>query len=311
MKSWIEQFILAREAEGLSISTLTWYRRHLDGYAEFVRLSGRKWDDTETIRLFLVGLRDDGVRYKEHPFITPRRRKLSKASIRAYHRALSTFFNWLVSEGHFEISPMKGIKAPRNDKDLPKTIDQGDFIKLLDAARGRPREEALLLFLADTGVRDAEARTMLRSNLDLVRQQALVKGKGNKERRVYFTATTAAALARYLSTRYDDDPHVFVGQRGPLGQTAIYQILKRLAKRAGITGRFNPHAFRHFFASQYVANGGDLETLRRMLGHTDIDTTRRYLHFRDEVMRSKHDQYSPITQLIDTSNNDSDSPPRR
>ena len=298
----IDQFILAREAEGLSSQTISWYRRMLRSYANFVQMAGRDWQERETIRLYMASLRGEKVQYKDHPYRPPARKALSVATIRAHHRALAAFFNWLVAEGLIRASPMAGIKAPRMDRDLPKVLDEEDFIRMLQAARGNLRDEALLLFLADTGVRDEEARTLLIDDLDLIEQRALVRGKGRKQRYVYFTQATAQALSAYLSSRHDEHPQVFIGTRGPLTANGIYQILRRLAKKSGVKGRFNPHAFRHFFASQYVANGGDLETLRRMLGHSDIDTTRRYLHFRDDVLRRKHDAFSPISRLSDTGN---------
>ena len=104
-------------------------------------------------------------------------------------------------------------------------------------------------------------------------------------------------MAAWLTVRPTETDLVFPGQRGQLQRSGIYQILKRLARRAGVTGRFNPHSFRHFFASSYVANGGDLETLRRLLGHSDLETTRQYLHFEQSVLQARHDALSPVARL--------------
>ncbi len=295
----LSAFLLAREANGAARNTLDWYRRMLTPYRVFLARAGRlgEWTSPEAVRLYMVEIGQERIQYKSHPTRPPVRKRLSVATIRARHRALRAFFLWLVEEGHLDKSPMRNVKAPREEKDLPKALDPGDFLAMLDAAC-KPRDRALLLFLADTGVRDREARELTRDNLDLERGRALVKGKGRKERMVYFGTATADALAQYLASRDDDLPQVFIGKSGALGETAIYQILSRLAKKAGVKGRYNPHSFRHFFASQYVARGGDLETLRQLLGHADIQTTIRYLHFRDDILQRKHDEHSPVSHLV-------------
>lgn len=288
-----ELFLSAKAADGLSMKTLSWYRQHLERFSMFVEAGEREWGAAATVRGFLTDVQK-----------TPSGRgeggKVSVATVRAYHRTLRVWFRWLVAEGHLERSPMERIKAPRADQTAPKTLSADDFFAILREARGSRRDYAVVLFLADTGVRDAEARGLRVVDLDVAGRRATVTGKGRKSRPVFFTEETAEAMAAWLEVRPSETDLVFPGQRGQLQRSGIYQILKRLARRAGVTGRFNPHSFRHFFASSYVANGGDLETLRRLLGHSDLETTRQYLHFEQSVLQARHDALSPVARLAPT-----------
>ena len=285
-----ELFVSAKQSEGLSGKTIRWYRQELERYAAFTVANHLDWLETSTVRAFLAEVQStrSGRGVDGH---------VSVATVRAYHRTLRVWFRWLVAEGHIERTPMDRVRAPRADQTPPKTISADDFFALLNAARGNQRDYALVLFLADTGVRDAELRGLRLGALDMHLRHALVFGKGRKARMVFFTEETAEALASWLRVRPTETDLVFPGQRGPLASCGVYQILRRLAHRAGVKGRFNPHAFRHFFASCYVANGGDLETLRRLLGHADLETTRQYLHFDQAVLQARHDVLAPVARL--------------
>lgn len=288
MRELIDGFVAAKAAEGLSPRTLSWYGQHLERFRVFV--GDGEWGTAVAVRGFLSevagGRSGQGVGGK-----------VSVATVRAYHRTLRVWFRWLVAEGVLERSPMERVRAPRADQTAPKTLSADDFFAILREARGSRRDYALVLFLADTGVREAEARGLRVGDVDLALRRATVTGKGRKSRPVFFTEETGEALGEWLAVRPGEGDLVFPGQRGEFQRGGIYQVLKRLAARAGVKGRFNPHAFRHFFASSYVANGGDLETLRRLLGHSDLETTRQYLHFEQSVLQARHDALSPVARL--------------
>lgn len=288
MRELIDGFVAAKQAEGLSPRTLAWYGQHLERYRVFV--GEREWGAAVTVRGFLTEVA--GGRSGQG-----KGGKVSVATVRAYHRTLRVWFRWLVAEGVLERSPMERVKAPKADQTAPKSLSADDFFAILREARGSRRDYALVLFLADTGVREAEARGLRVGDVDLEGRRATVTGKGRKSRPVFFTEETGEALGEWLAVRPGGCDLVFPGQRGEFQRGGIYQVLKRLAARAGVKGRFNPHAFRHFFASSYVANGGDLETLRRLLGHSDLETTRQYLHFEQSVLQARHDALSPVARL--------------
>jgi site-specific recombinase XerD len=75
-------------------------------------------------------------------------------------------------------------------------------------------------------------------------------------------------------------------------------MMKRYKKRAGLTGRVNPHTFRDAFAREYILKGGDLASGSEMMGHTQITGTKQfYAVFQAEELREKHDRFSPVGRL--------------
>lgn len=83
-----------------------------------------------------------------------------------------------------------------------------------------------------------------------------------------------------------------------LRPNSLYLLFKRLARRAGVRGKFNPHGWRHAFSVEFLKNGGNIAFLARILGHDSVDTTiRHYAMFMVEEVQAAHEQYSPLSHL--------------
>jgi site-specific recombinase XerD len=145
--------------------------------------------------------------------------------------------------------------------------------------------------------------TLRPQNLFLDQGRAIVHEKGDKHRAVPFTRYTADLLAKWLAVRPPEAEYVFCSTGGVFAGEAmtvytLNQILKRLAKKAGVKGRCNPHSFRHAFARQYLLNGGDLGTLSALMGHASVDTTvRNYARFADAELAALQERFSPLRNL--------------
>jgi len=271
----IGAFLRALEAEHRSAETLKWYRGHLWRYAE--QLQG-DWEDVEVVRAFLAGL------------------DMRPASIRAYHRCLRAFYRRCQAEGWCRVNPMLRIRLPVQPRNSPKAITAADFTRLLMAAQSDPRMLAVILTLADTGMRANELCSLRRQDCAIETGVLFVRcGKGQQQRYVLVQPTTAAALARWMACH--ESPYVFPGRSGPLLPRSLHQLLTRFARAHDIEGRVNPHSFRHFFALSWVRAGGDVFSLADFLGHRDISTTRHYLHWSVEDLRAVHNRVSPVRAL--------------
>ncbi len=129
-----------------------------------------------------------------------------------------------------------------------------------------------------------------------------VYGKGNKERLVPFGALTKKALLKYIhsyrpETVGDDCQQVFLSVDGKrLSYNGLALVIRRLGQTADVP-RLHAHLFRHTFAVRYLMNGGDIMTLRLILGHTTLEVTQMYMHLADAHIQVQHSKFSPVDRL--------------
>jgi site-specific recombinase XerD len=197
---------------------------------------------------------------------------------------------------------MRTIRYPEKFQPKPKATHLETVRLMLEMAGNGEmgiRNRAIILFLLDTGCRAGGICGLRTRDIDLSERRALVTEKGNKTRSVTFTSLTAQAVREWLLVR-KPAPTLFynITTLEPLTPSGLLQLLRRIARRAGIRDRFNPHSFRHLFAKEYILAGGDLATLSKLLGHRDVSTTvSHYTIFTDSDLREKHELYSPVTKL--------------
>lgn len=288
LQTAIEEFLLACGADGLSRATIRWYKSLLGTFTVKLNNPEQTTITTSQIRGYLMGLRNAG---------------LSDESVSAHTRALHRFFRWTASEDGIP-NPMQGkIKYPRPSKSkIPKAVSIGDVIKLMEACEDDPlgkRNKAILAFLLDTGCRNAGLRGLTMDALDMERGRAIVLEKGGELRTVFFNDDTAELLKGWLMERNPAALYVFHSERGgELSTTGLRLLIERLKVKAGVTGRVNPHSFRHGFAREYILAGGDMGTLSRILGHKDIETTHKhYAIFLTDELGRLHERFSPMNLI--------------
>jgi len=166
------------------------------------------------------------------------------------------------------------------------------------------RDTALLTLLYSTGCRVSEIASLRLADIDPSFTSAIVKGKGNKERKVFFSKAAREALDGYLAERKSclgrHEEHsearkvLFISQRGnPLSVRGIQFILAHYSDADGAQGRLSPHALRHSFATTLVSRGADIRIVQEMLGHASISTTQRYTHVTQERLKKLYHQAHP------------------
>lgn len=255
------------------------------------------------LRLFLAylstGHKDPGGRWG-NPQLTE---TVKSRTVKDYHATLRTLFNWIVDEGALTTSPMERIPVPVDRPDSIEPFTDAQVKALLEASkktRQPRRDEAMLLFLLDTGCRASEVCNLNLNHVDMSGKKATVEGKGGKSRPVYFGRTTARALWQYLreDERSPQDP-LFQSERGErLTRSGLRQLIERIGIVAGIEAvRCSPHTFRHTFAITFLREGGNQFTLMQLLGHTHLAMTARYVHLAQADVENQHRQYSPVERL--------------
>ena len=147
--------------------------------------------------------------------------------------------------------------------------------------------------LASTGIRVGELVKLDHADIDFHERQCIVFGKGNKERLVYFNASTKLHLQQYLESRSDDDPALFVSLPSPHSRLTISGVevrIRDIGKRLGMQ-KVHPHKFRRTLATMAIDKGMPIEQVQRLLGHVRIDTTLQYAIVNQNNVKMVHKKY--------------------
>jgi len=214
------------------------------------------------------------------------------STVRCYAQTLKALFAWLSREEDFErlVSPTlaKRIELPKSDEQILETFTPEQLAAMLAVTADQVfavRDRAIVAVLIDCGIRASELCGLMLDSVWLDQDDSYirVKGKGRKERELSLGRSSRLALRRYI-TRYrhpasKTEQHVFLGRTGhPLTVSGLEQLITQLGERAHIKGvRCSPHTLRHTFAVQFLLNQGDLYKLSRLMGHTSVKITERYV----------------------------------
>jgi site-specific recombinase XerD len=212
------------------------------------------------------------------------RESKAPGTVRTRWRGLHRFCGWLVAEGELTANPMAGLTQPQAPEAPVPVLTDDELTALVKACAGKRwydrRDEAVIRFLLDTGVRVGVLCGLAVGDVDLDREMAMVTGKGSKVRPVYFGARTARALDRWLRERrkhrHAHAPALFLGERGPLTPDGVREVVKVRGQAAGIRDRLHPHRFRHTFAHDFLLHGGQGGDLKRLAGWSSDAMLERY-----------------------------------
>ncbi len=246
--------LLARNKSPRTIKTFRSILRQFVEYLEGKHVSETTvWD----IDGFLAYLRKKG--YKEGSIYT--------AAV-----AVKRFLEYLGFE-----ECLKGFEYPKRPSSLPKYLEPEDVAALVAAAEN-DRDKLIVLLLYTTGIRVSELVGIKVGDVDLDRCSIRIRGKGAKEREVFFAVPLLPYLEKLVRGRDPNEP-LIPGRNGkPMHYVTVERILKRLARRAGIKKKVTPHILRHSFATHSLMWGMDVREIQELLGHASLKTTQVYAH---------------------------------
>ncbi|WP_272976151.1 tyrosine-type recombinase/integrase [Deinococcus geothermalis] len=279
----IEEFQREHKARGSTPRTVKWYG--------------------ETLRRLLKDHLSENVEALT-PFTLSRalniagERGIRPATLANYDRALRGFTAWLHGVELLPRDPMKAKKRPVVRWQMKQVATPEEIRTLFELARRDKRYAdrncAILALLAGCGLRAGEVASLKLTDVDWHGSAVKVSGKTG-ERIVPMDRTTQRLLRRYVTHgRRGNHPNVFLFSGRPIKAMTLTHLLSRMSDRAGFTRRITPHLLRHTAATTYLRNGGDVASLRRILGHATINTTALYLHLVPEDLQTKLERFSPL-----------------
>ena len=218
-------------------------------------------------------------------------RGISDCTLENNRQIFSSFFGWLWREGLIEKNPVANLGAIKVQKKVREAYADVDIEKLKSVCSS-PRNMAIFMFLLSTGCRISEVTALNREDLNFHDKEVVVLGKGNKERTVFFDDVTAMHLRRYLDTRLDDIPALFIGKRlERLQPGGVRAMLKVLSASAGVD-HVHPHKFRRTLATVLIAHGMPIQEVAAILGHDKLDTTMKYVVLDKSAVKNSYRRYA-------------------
>ncbi len=217
---------------------------------------------------------------------------LKPSSLAHRIRFIKSLFRWAHEEGHIPRNPASKLQEPKVGKRIPKFLSEREIEHLREACLS-PMENAIFEFMYSTGCRIGEITTLEKNDINWSDRSAIVRGKGDKEREVYFNIRSDIWLKRYLKSREDSDPAIFVTERFPhkMSIAQMRYIIKRISIRSGINKTIHPHQLRHTYATHLLNNGAPIEIIQSLLGHERSETTRIYAQLSGKLRREFYQKY--------------------
>ena len=276
-RALLEAFLAAKKVEGCSDKSLRYYYSTIDNMLTNVGKTA-KHITTDDLRQYLDAYQKSS--------------KASKVTIDNIRRILSSFFSWLEEENHILKSPVRRIHKVKTGKTVKETYTD-EALEIMRDSCETDRDLAMIDLLASTGMRVGEMVKLNRTDIDFQERECIVFGKGDKERRVYFDARTKIHLMRYLESRNDSNPALFVSLQSPHNRLQISGVevrLRVLGRKLGIT-KVHPHKFRRTLATMAIDKGMPIEQVQRLLGHQSIDTTLQYAMVNQNNVKISHQKF--------------------
>jgi integrase/recombinase XerC len=282
----------------VSPHTVKAYSRDLEAFTEFCdRHYAGAWMWATVDRLGLRGFLGD-----------LQRRGLSKRSAARALSAVRSLYRYLQENHGVPNNIARAARVPKLDKRLPNYMDRDQTRALFDWAEARAegdefaatRDLAILELFYSTGIRLSELSGMNLEDLDLLSDQAKVRGKGRKERIVPVGSRAVLALRRYLNLREPvagrrggDRRAVFVSRLGRrLGPRGVQRAVHAMFDAIG-GDNLRVHSLRHTFATHMLDAGADLRAVQELLGHASLSTTQIYTHTSVERLKKVYNQAHP------------------
>jgi site-specific recombinase XerD len=276
----VREWLLELQVLGRSPKTIDWYRKHVHGY--FQERSVRTLDQLTAAELkgYLAAIQARG---------------LAENTVHGAFQTNKAFGNWAVREGYRVDAALLRVRAPKVAVKEMEAYSNAQLETLLQAVSAGWSALAVQILLG-TGMRLGELCALELEDVEEDGEAMFLKirrGKGAKFRRVPVSRRLRRELLRYVNRMRPDSASsnlLSLRDGRPVDVECVSDLFQRTRRRIGF--RVHAHKFRHTFATKYLRNGGEIERLRRILGHTTYVMVMRYVHldkgdlYRDFDMRS-------------------------
>lgn len=232
----------------------------------------------------------------------------SPARFNKPYQYINAFLVWLLEEGYIAKNPLKAnhIKKKKDEGNI-KPVSEEDFKKFVKAIdkniyTGR-RNYCIANVMYDTGIRTSELLALKNSDYNPTDRSITVSKKTSKtktSRILYLLPATCTMINEFMTLKPDEwEDWLFPSYEGK--QYSINKLDKAFCDYSELSGvKIKPYQLRHTYPTEYLKNGGNVLVLQKMMGHTNLNMTKRYTEIDPEYLQSQHDQFSPAGHLTTT-----------
>lgn len=293
MPTKIEDYVAyLRSVRGVSPQTLVAYAHDLERFSQYCENAGLQVETATPyeVRSFIADLSAEGI---------------ASVSVNRCLSSLRGFYRWMVRFNYRLDDPTTALRNLKTPTQLPSFLWEEEMATFAEVPEKAgilwpERDHALILVMYSAGLRISEVASLDLRRVDRDWGGAQVLGKGNKERRVFFSDEARDAIVAYLPQRKNrinaerPTEALFINRNGgPLSIPGIRWIIARYAERSGIQKNIHPHSLRHSFATHLINAGCDIRVVQELLGHAGLSTTQRYTHVHIEGLKKVYRHAHP------------------
>jgi integrase/recombinase XerD len=288
------EFLEEKQARNLAEATLTSYEQTYYRFVNFFSMDEHTTTQEITEQLIFKWI---GTLQLEG---------LSPTSINHYLREMRAFLYWCMDGARKYIEPAFKIQLIKGQEEVPKAFDEEDIVKLLEKPSKSDnfatwRTWAIVNWVLATGNRAATICDVQISDIDFKKKEIVLSHTKNKKAQIIpLSSSLEACIKEYIRVWRDDaDEYSFlfcnVGEE-QLTTGALKKAFTKYCERRGIN-QHNIHGLRHSFAKGWVKNNGNMFALQKVLGHSTLDMTRKYVKLYGEDLKEDYDKYSPLDSM--------------
>jgi len=218
--------------------------------------------------------------------------------------SLKSFYKYLELKGQVEFNPMLKISSPKIPKNITDFVSETQINSLFDQFEFTKdfsgiRDRLILEMFYTTGIRLSELIEIKHSEINLLKKQVKIMGKGNKERIIPLLPSLIHIIGQYNQEKKQlypnqDKNFLFITNKGEkLYPKFVYRLVNFYLSKYTTAGKQSPHVLRHTFATHMLNNGADINAIKELLGHANLSATQIYTHNSVEKLKNIYKQAHP------------------